>query len=74
MRVLLFLIGLMLSTLWVLPANAKTLVYEYVDNYGILSFTNMEDRIPKAYVERAKSYEVDGLDSYEKYTPLVSKK
>lgn len=70
MRVLWLLIGIALSTLWVQTAESSTTVWEWVSRDDSICWTNVESWIPAMYRERAVERVVDGLDDYEKYTPI----
>ena len=68
MRVIAFLIGISLSQFIALQANSLSTVYQWIDKRGVLSFTNVEARVPAVYKDEVTVRVVDGLDSYPKYS------
>jgi hypothetical protein len=73
MRVVWLLIGIMLAQFWVLAADASTTVWHWVNRDNSLCYTDDVKRVPKMYAEGAVELTLDGLDSYEKYTPILGK-
>jgi hypothetical protein len=73
MKVLWLLIGIMLSQFWVTAADARTTVWHWVSRDNSLCYTNDDKMIPKMYADRVVEITLDGLDSYEKYTPVQGK-
>lgn len=71
MRVLWLLIGIALSNLlWLSPAKSSTLVWRWISQDDSICWTNVQAWIPAMYREQAVERVVDGLDDYEKYTPI----
>jgi hypothetical protein len=73
MRVIWLLLGVMLAQFLVLTVDASTTVWRWVNGEDSLCYTDDVTRVPKMYAEEAVELTLDGLDSYEKYTPIPGK-
>jgi hypothetical protein len=53
-------------------ADGPTVAFKYVDDSGVVSFTDDEKRVPAKYKERAEKVTLGGLDDYERFTKAAT--
>lgn len=51
-------------------ADGPTVAFKYVDDSGVVSFTDDEKRVPAKYKERAEKVTLGELGDYERFTSL----
>jgi hypothetical protein len=52
------------------PATADMIVFGWMSPEGAYEFTDDIQRVPVAQLDKVQRAEVDGLENYDKYTPL----
>ena len=52
-------------------ANEPTVAFKYVNSAGVVSYTDDEKRVPKAYKAAAEQVTLGGLADYERFTPVT---
>jgi hypothetical protein len=52
-------------------ADGPTVAFKYVDDSGVVSFTDEEKRVPVKYKDRAEKITLGGLGDYERFTAIT---
>jgi hypothetical protein len=52
-------------------ADGPTVAFKYVDDSGVVSFTDDEKRVPQKYKERAEKVTLGALGDYDRFTVLA---
>lgn len=70
MRIIVMLLGTFAAS--VALAGEPTVAFQYVDDSGVVSFTDEERRIPARYKERSQEIILGELSDYAKFTYVIT--